>query len=446
MSSDTSRTELDYPNARVAIAGCGPRALRYARWIESSTTATLAGVAEPNVERRNKLLAITPSSNAWAVDDWRDLISRKDSFDIVIICLPDRLRNEPVVALLDAGVNMLLEKPIAPTIGELRQLTSYAARSKSTVSVAHTLRYTPYTLRIKELLDSGAIGNVRLIQHTEPLSFFHFAHSYVRGPWSSVAKSAPMILTKTSHDFDLIGYWGGAPIRTVSSIGGQYEFIPANKPTGAADRCQLCQYRTTCSFSATRLYQNLADEEIASWALDPLASEASPSAVREWLSTTKYGECVWNGNNDAADNQLCSMTLTNGVIAQLAVTGLGVDHRRHTRIYGSEGELEGDVDTIRVSRFDGLTATEAARFEMGSTAVEKIEVEGDVTTNGLMDALVRRVRGETSGHLVTTLEDSLNSHYAAFAAERSRANHGAPATVDPGVGAGSGSSALGRSL
>lgn len=370
-----------------------------------------------------------PSSKAWAVSDWSEIVPRKNTFDVAIICLPDRLRNEPVSALLNADISMLLEKPIASTIEDLEHLSKQAAQSNSTVTVAHTLRYTPYTLRIKQLLETGAIGKVRLIQHTEPVSFFHFSHSFVRGAWSSVANSAPMILTKACHDFDLLGYWGGAPVRTVASIGGQSEFVPENKPEGATDSCDVCPHSTTCSFSATRLYQTLADKGINNWSLNAIAPNPTPAAVRERLSETKYGECVWNGNNDAADSQLCSMTLANGVLAQLTVTGLGVDHRRHTRIYGSEGEIEGTVDTIRISRFDGLSAREAAQFEMGSTKVEEISSEGDVTTNGLMEALVRRVGGEENGQLITTLHDTLNSHYAAFAAEISRKDGGMPMTV-----------------
>lgn len=56
------------------------------------------------------------------------------------------------------------------------------------------LRYSPVNKEIKRLISSGAIGDVVNIQHMEPVGFWHFAHSFVRGNWRREDESAPALL------------------------------------------------------------------------------------------------------------------------------------------------------------------------------------------------------------------------------------------------------------
>ena len=54
------------------------------------------------------------------------------------------------------------------------------------LAVCHVLRYFPPVVKIKEIIDSGVIGDIMTINHTENVGFWHFAHSFVRGNWRYV--------------------------------------------------------------------------------------------------------------------------------------------------------------------------------------------------------------------------------------------------------------------
>ncbi|MCT6976539.1 gfo/Idh/MocA family oxidoreductase, partial [Salmonella enterica subsp. enterica serovar Yoruba] len=72
-------------------------------------------------------------------------------------------------------------------------------RNNVLLAVAHVLRYTRYTQKLKSLLDDGVIGDIVSMQHLEPVGYWHQAHSFVRGNWRNEAESSFMLLQKSCH-------------------------------------------------------------------------------------------------------------------------------------------------------------------------------------------------------------------------------------------------------
>ena len=89
----------------------------------------------------------------------------------------------PAVAFAQLGYHVLLEKPMAVTEPDCREITAACQSNGVYLAVCHVLRYFPPAVKIKEIIDSGAIGSVMTINHTENVGYWHFAHSFVRGNW-----------------------------------------------------------------------------------------------------------------------------------------------------------------------------------------------------------------------------------------------------------------------
>ena len=150
----------------------------------------------------------------------------------MVVATPDRQHTAPALAFLGRGLPLLLEKPMAPNEDEARQIVAAAERANVVVCVAHVLRYSAYTTTIMAALADGAIGDVVAVEHLEPVGWWHYAHSYVRGNWRREEESNPMLMAKCCHDVDWLSFVVGRPAVRVSSFGSLTHFTAANKPAG----------------------------------------------------------------------------------------------------------------------------------------------------------------------------------------------------------------------
>ena len=222
------------------------------------------------------------------------------------------------------------------------------------VCVAHVLRYSAYTTTIKAALADGAIGDVVAVEHLEPVGWWHYAHSYVRGNWRREDESNPMLMAKCCHDVDWLSFVVDRPAVRVSSFGSLTHFTAANKPAGAGSRCLDCAVEPDCPYSARRIYLDHVDEPAAQrWPLSILAVEVNRETITEALRTGPYGRCVYDCDNDVVDHQVVNIEYAGGVTASLTMTAFTPMGFRKTRIFGTRGMLEGDGYTVDV--FDFLT-------------------------------------------------------------------------------------------
>ena len=236
------------------------------------------------------------------------------------------------------------------------------------LAVCHVMRYTAYTAQVKEIVASGRLGQLVGVDHLEPVGWWHFAHSYVRGNWRRMDEAGPSILTKCSHDLDWLRYVVGRPAVAVSSRGGLHHFTGANRPAGAADRCLDCAVEPDCPYSATRLYLGcLGDPERERWPLSVLTTDKTEEGVRQALREGPYGRCVYACDNDVADHQVVTIDFEGRVTATLTMSAFTPHDRRRTRIMGTRGFLDGNGERITLTDF--VTA-EVETFDLVHTALD----------------------------------------------------------------------------
>jgi len=164
----------------------------------------IVGVAEPDNTRRKEYQDMYNIPDDKCLKTWQDVFTEEKWADVVMICTQDTMHYEPVMAAIDKGYDILLEKPIAPTAAECREIADAAAYKNAKVIVCHVMRYTPIFNALKEVIDSGEIGKVMTVVHNENVGDYHQAHSFVRGNWGNCENSSPMILAKSGHDFDFL--------------------------------------------------------------------------------------------------------------------------------------------------------------------------------------------------------------------------------------------------
>lgn len=360
------------------------------------------------------------------------MLAARPAADGVIIATPDREHERPFEAAARQGYPILLEKPVAVHPAGCATLAQLARDTGVSATVCHVLRYTPMTAALRRILAGGAVGRIISVQHLEPVGFWHYAHSYVRGNWRREGDSSPFLLAKCTHDIDWLSFIIGSPPVRVSSFGQLAHFRPEDAPQGAAGRCTDCPLEPRCPYSAVRIYGagrpsngGTADPARAHFAevVDPGGSSAS---LMQALATGPYGRCVYSSDNDVVDHQVVNIEYGNGVTAAFTATAFTAAGPRRTRIFGSHGEISVEAGAISVYDFlTGGTTVHPVPPAVPLVAGERHE-GGD---RGLMEAWVAALAiGDWAG-VVSGLEESLVSHAAVFAAEEAR-HQGTVVAVD----------------
>ncbi len=399
----------------IVVAGAGERAKVYARYCrENPDRARIIAVAEPLGERRAAYAELNniPAENCFA--DWREMFERGKVGDAALITTTDMLHTEPTLVALDLGYDVLLEKPMAPNLEENLRLVHTAEACGHLLQVCHVLRYTHFFGAVRQIVQSGRLGQIINVTHSENLIYWHMAHSFVRGNWRNTEVGAPMLLAKCCHDLDVLGWILGERVKWISSAGSLMLFKLANAPAGAPLHCtDGCPAADECPFYAPRLYAN----DRTGWPFDVVTPKATVEDRLHALETGPYGRCVFHSDNNVVDHQTVTMELESGATVTLVMNGHGDEECRTMRYDGTRATLRGKFSvrgTSELTISDHLTGQ-----------VETVEVNhGDASGHGggdtgIMNSFINALHGQPDEH-VTSARQSLESHLLAFAAEEAR--------------------------
>jgi predicted dehydrogenase len=151
------------------VLGAGNRGTVYGNFAAAyPEQMDFVGVAEPIAIRRERFSEkhkIAPDNQFLT---WEDVFKKPKFADAVVISTPDALHYAPCMKALAMGYDILLEKPISPSEQECRDILKKAKEMGSIVAVCHVLRYAPYFVKLKKLLEQKRIGQLVSIPH-EPL-------------------------------------------------------------------------------------------------------------------------------------------------------------------------------------------------------------------------------------------------------------------------------------
>lgn len=417
-------------------------------------------VAEPDEGRRQAFAEQYHIPVEHQYESWEPLLDQPTLGDVALVCTQDWQHTQPAVAAMQAGYHVLLEKPMANKLDECRLLYQVSKDTGRQLHICHVLRYTPHFMKMRELVESGVLGEIIQVDHRENVSFWHMAHSYVRGNWRNREESSPMILAKCCHDLDILPWVLGQDCLSLASSGDLLHFRAEKAPEGAPPRClDGCPVAETCPYYApyfylqmTPFWRSVADTsrglihwasatysnnpamiKAVSWAFPPLrqmtdyqgwpltvlAQDPTPENILKALQEGPYGRCVYHCDNDVVDHQVVMMTFSEGANVTLTMHGHSHFEHRSTIIEGSHGRLTAVFGNggARIS-VDEHRSDWHAEFDT-SAEIGAGHGGGDLR---LVAHFLHSVReGDTEAALQGTLE-ALQSHLLAFAAEESRLN------------------------
>ncbi|UTR12678.1 Gfo/Idh/MocA family oxidoreductase [Evansella sp. LMS18] len=368
----------------------------------------VTAVAEPSQDRREQFADKFKIQQDHVFSSWEDFFAGPKLCDAVIITTQDNNHYEPVMAALEKGYHVLVEKPMSPSVMECKAMVDKANEKGKMLLLAYVLRYTPFFQKIKELISVGKIGEVRHISIDMEVGYWHQAHSFVRGNWRKSTDSSPMILAKACHDFDILHYLLESPCLSISSFGDLTHFRMENAPEGSADRCMDCSGEESCPYSATKIY--LTDN--TGWPVNTISTDLSFEGRRKALETGPYGRCVYHCDNDVVDHQIVNLQFGNKATAVITMSGFTNKLERTVRVLGTHGEIAGTFSDNQLTLQQFGKSKQAINIKPSSFGRHG---GGDY---GIMTEFSRRLADQNPARYNTY--ETIYSHIYAHAAEEAR--------------------------
>jgi predicted dehydrogenase len=284
---------------RVGVIGTGERGGEFIRnHFADSREFELVSVVEPSEEWLAKAFP-NGMGGVRRERDWRKMLKSED-LELAAIMTPDHLHEEMATAAFRAGKHVFCEKPLALTPGGCLKVIRAAEKARRKLIIGFVLRYSPLFVKMKALVDRGAIGKVAAawVLHSVSRGSDWYFHD-----WHGVSKyTNSLLLQKGSHDFDIINWVVGAkPTRVAAFAARQY--FGGKMPNKLV--CPECAIRRTCP-----------------------EFDAGPRM-----------QCAFRKEIDVHDNHVVIVDYENGVKASYNECHFTPDDNRELTFIGSTGKL-----------------------------------------------------------------------------------------------------------
>ena len=412
---------------KIAVVGYGNRGQVYADYsLDEPQEVEVVAVVDCNAYKLETAKQRYGLSDKQVFLTYKEFVASGLEVDVVVNATMDQVHYETAMEILQSKRNMLIEKPIVAKKEELLDIQRLAKENGCAVFVCHVLRYSPFYKTIKQILQSGKLGNIVSMEMNEHVWVPHYLTSYVRGKWGKESEcGSPILLAKCCHDMDLIAWLNGSKAKSVSCFGHRSHFVEANKPKDATEYCFDCPYKETCQYNALDLYYK--NNTMPFLVLDSFNKPYDEITLEEkeaFLRENDYGKCAYSCGGDVMDRQNILVDFENGSLATFTLSCGTVRPARYIHIVGTDGEIEGKLEedkfVYRVYEKGGVTYKEEivdVSQKVVNNAVYGGHSGGDY---GIMYDLVRYLNGDRSSMSITLLDDSVASHLLVYAAEESR--------------------------
>ncbi|WP_328421469.1 Gfo/Idh/MocA family protein [Streptomyces sp. NBC_00443] len=219
----------DTAHRRAAVVGLGARARLFTEALAGpyADRFELAGFCDVNSRRmavHNAWLADAHPGRtpvpSYGAEDFDEML-RRERIDLVVVCTVDHTHDDYIVRALEAGCDVVTEKPMTTDADKARRILDARQRTCREVRVAFNYRYNPVHSAVREIVASGEIGEVGSV-HFEWLLDLRHGADYFRRWHRDKANSGGLMVHKSTHHFDLVNWWLATRPETVYAQGGLF--------------------------------------------------------------------------------------------------------------------------------------------------------------------------------------------------------------------------------
>lgn len=297
--------------------------------------AELVGVFDINPGRANY---VAGKLGVAAFADFDEML-RQAKPDCVIVASTDYSHAEYVIRALDAGCEVFCEKPMCINAAQCRAILEAERRNNRKIGVCFNMRYSNSILEIKNLIESGALGEIYNVHLewllTKDYSAGHNGHgaSYYRRWNAYMDKCGGLLLTKSTHHFDMVNWLINGRPKRVSAFGKLRHYGKNGAFRGA--RCSTCAHTAEC----------------------PYYTKITPFMQEMYVDNEQYDgywidRCVFDEAIDTYDTMALNVEYDNGVLMSYSESSAAMYEGFKLFINGSDARLEvqyfnGDKEGVR---------------------------------------------------------------------------------------------------
>ncbi|NLD87883.1 MAG: Gfo/Idh/MocA family oxidoreductase [Clostridiales bacterium] len=285
-----------------------------------------------------------------------DEMMKSERPDTVIITTVDRFHDEYILRTLEYGADVICEKPLTTDAEKAKAIIKAQKKYNNNIAVTFNVRFTPYIVKLRELIRDGAVGDVISVSMEWLLDRSHGA-DYFRRWHSKLSNCGGLLVHKSTHHFDLVNFVIDDVPDTVFANGKLRVYGKNGQKRGI--RCSTCQYASDCEY----FVDMKSDEILQKLYFD---TESGDGYMRD--------RCVYSEDIDIYDTMSLAVTYESGALFTYSLNAHCLYEGWRLCINGTDGRLEAeqissgplashDSDTIRVfGRNGALTEHKVPRL------------------------------------------------------------------------------------
>ena len=199
---------------KFAIIGCGRIAQRHAEHI--NRLGVLVAVCDIAPMKADTLAQQYKANAYYSI---KDLLAKEKSIDVVAVCTPNGLHATHSIQALNAGFNVLVEKPMAITVKDCEEMIAAAKANNKLLFPIKQNRFNPPVAAVKEAIDKGILGKIYSVQLS---CFWNRDAAYYNNSWKgTIDLDGGTLFTQFSHFIDLL-YWMNGDVEKAFAITGNF--------------------------------------------------------------------------------------------------------------------------------------------------------------------------------------------------------------------------------